>query len=134
MIKKTPKKRTATKTSPFGTNGRINHDSTAYYSRSMQPKSHKKTSSNLANEQILPTAILNKIHCATSENMSEIPNESIHLMITSPPYNVGKEYDKDLSTEEYTSLIQKVLFEMLGCFPQTFQMLVRNEVPSRYAS
>ena len=60
MIKKTPKKRASTKTSPFGTNGRINHDSTAYYSRSMQPKSHKKTSSNLTNEQILPTEILNK--------------------------------------------------------------------------
>ncbi|MDP7231884.1 MAG: hypothetical protein QGG92_03270, partial [Dehalococcoidia bacterium] len=80
MIKKTPKKRASTKTSPFGTNGRINHDSTAYYSRSMQPKSHKyafsttsKASSDLTNEQILPTETVNKIHCTTSENMSEIP-------------------------------------------------------------
>ena len=111
MIKRTPKKRGPTKTSPFGTNGRINHDSSEYYSRSMQPKSYKKASSDLVNEQILPTEIVNKIHCKTSENMSEIPNGSIHLMITSPPYNVGKEYDKDLSTEEYTSLIQKVLYE-----------------------
>ena len=27
--------------------------------------------------------------------MEELPNCSVHLMVTSPPYNIGKEYDED---------------------------------------
>jgi site-specific DNA-methyltransferase (adenine-specific) len=32
-------------------------------------------------------------------------------MITSPPYNVGKEYDEDLSIDEYLDLLARVLAE-----------------------
>ena len=38
--------------------------------------------------------------------MKEIPDNSVHLMITSPPYNVSKEYDDDLSFEEYLQLLK----------------------------
>ena len=37
--------------------------------------------------------------------MDEIPDNSVHLMITSPPYNVGKEYDEDLTLDEYLDLL-----------------------------
>ena len=30
-----------------------------------------------------------------------LPNGSVHLVVTSPPYNVGKEYEETLTTEEY---------------------------------
>ena len=40
--------------------------------------------------------------------MDEIPDDSVHLMITSPPYNVGKEYDEDLSLQEYLELLTSV--------------------------
>ncbi len=43
--------------------------------------------------------------------MFELPDESVHLMVTSPPYNVGKEYDADLSLEDYLALLRKVLKE-----------------------
>jgi DNA modification methylase len=43
--------------------------------------------------------------------MKELPNKSVHLMITSPPYNVGKDYDKDLSLKEYLELIRTVMKE-----------------------
>ena len=33
--------------------------------------------------------------------MSDLPDRCVHLMVTSPPYNVGKDYDSDLSMEEY---------------------------------
>lgn len=44
--------------------------------------------------------------------MDEIPDDSIHLMITSPPYNVGKEYDDDLTLDEYLALLTKVFSEV----------------------
>jgi site-specific DNA-methyltransferase (adenine-specific) len=54
---------------------------------------------------------LNKIHCRSSEHMAELPDCSVHLMVTSPPYNVGKEYDQDLSLEEYRAFLKRVWAE-----------------------
>ncbi len=36
------------------------------------------------------------------ELLSTIPDKSIQLVVTSPPYNIGKEYEKRLSIEKYT--------------------------------
>jgi len=44
--------------------------------------------------------------------MSELPDCSIHLMVTSPPYNVGKDYDEDLSLEEYLAFLRNVWSEV----------------------
>jgi len=49
--------------------------------------------------------------------MDEIPDHSIHLMVTSPPYNVKKEYDEDLSLDEYRKLLKTV-------FKETYNKLV----------
>jgi site-specific DNA-methyltransferase (adenine-specific) len=40
--------------------------------------------------------------------MDEIPDSSIHLMITSPPYNCNKEYDRNLSFNDYRQLLKDV--------------------------
>ena len=44
--------------------------------------------------------------------MSELPDNSVHLMVTSPPYNVGKEYDDDLTTTEYMEMLRHVWQEV----------------------
>ena len=49
--------------------------------------------------------------------MDELPDYSVHLMVTSPPYNVKKEYDEDLSLNEYRSLLKTV-------FKETYKKLV----------
>ncbi len=43
--------------------------------------------------------------------MSELPGDCIHLMVTSPPYNVRKEYDEDMTLEEYRQLLSRVGLE-----------------------
>ena len=43
--------------------------------------------------------------------MVDLPDRSLHLMVTSPPYNVGKDYDDDLSMTEYLDLIRRVMSE-----------------------
>ena len=51
--------------------------------------------------------------------MNDIPDNSIHLMITSPPYNVSKEYDDDLSLTEYLTLLK-------NAFTETYRVLVNG--------
>lgn len=43
--------------------------------------------------------------------MDELPDRSVHLMVTSPPYNVGKEYDEDLTLDDYRGLLRRVIAE-----------------------
>jgi len=44
--------------------------------------------------------------------MDELPDCSVHLMVTSPPYNVGKDYDEDLSLDGYLSFLRNVWKEV----------------------
>ena len=107
-----------TETSAFGTNGRINHDSSKFY--------NSKLYSELGNKKILgknendfPVDLENKFILGSAENMKELPDNSVHLMITSPPYNVSKEYDEDLSLNEYLKLLE-------NSFKETFRVLVNG--------
>jgi len=44
--------------------------------------------------------------------MEELPDNSVHLMVTSPPYNVGKEYDKNWTLKEYLDFLKRVWEEV----------------------
>src|SRR4030042_4226191 len=44
--------------------------------------------------------------------MKELPDYCVHLMVTSPPYNVGKDYDEDLTLSEYRSFLKNVWREV----------------------
>jgi site-specific DNA-methyltransferase (adenine-specific) len=68
-------------------------------------------------ENEIPDENLDKIYCKSSENMEDIPDNSIHLMITSPPYNVKKDYDQDLTLVEYRTQLKNV-------FTETYKKLV----------
>lgn len=95
----------------FGTSERVGHDSSIFYSRKMYRKGIFRPDSD-SNEFACPDNIVNKIYNRSSSNMSEIPNNSIHLMVTSPPYNVGKDYDDDLTEQEYHDLLYSVWSEV----------------------
>ena len=64
-------------------------------------------------ENPIPTESLDLIFCHTAELMTELPDCSVHLMVTSPPYNVGKEYDEDLTIDEYLAFLLRVWKETL---------------------
>ncbi len=72
-----------------------------------------------APDQLFPTEYENKVILGSSESMKELPDRCLHLMITSPPYNVTKEYDEDLSLQEYLELLRKV-------FTETYRLLVNG--------
>lgn len=104
-------KRTGTKTSAFGSPGRVNHDSTPFYASKLYEGLPKEEIVEYV-ENPVPPEFLDKIFCKSSEKMEEMPDNSIHLMVTSPPYNVGKEYDENLTLNEYREFLRKVWSEV----------------------
>lgn len=54
----------------------------------------------------------NQIITKSSENMNELIDNCISLTVTSPPYNIGKDSDEDLSDDEYWKMITKVFEEV----------------------
>jgi site-specific DNA-methyltransferase (adenine-specific) len=68
-------------------------------------------------ENPLPEACQNQLFYSSSERMTELPDGCIHLMITSPPYNVNKEYDLDLDLNEYLDFLMNV-------WQETYRVLV----------
>ncbi len=106
------------KTSRFGTTSRIVHDSSGYYdSRLYSELGSQEAPAEPIPDNPFPSELENKLILANAEQMAEIPNCSLHLMITSPPYNVSKEYDADMSLGEYLRFLQNV-------FAEVFRVLV----------
>lgn len=110
------KKKQSTATSAFGTNGRVNHDSSKFYDSKLYKELGEERIAE-ARDNDFPSAWENQIIASSAEHMDEIPDNSVHLMITSPPYNVSKEYDEDLSLQEYLQLLKNV-------FSETYRTLV----------
>ena len=110
------KRKKGTETSSFGTPGRISHDSTKFYASKLYEglNGEKKVKYE---ENPIPPQYINRVFCKSSEVMTELPNNSVHLMVTSPPYNVGKEYDEDFTLQEYLDFLKRV-------FNETYRVLV----------
>ena len=103
-------RRKSTVTSSFGSPGREGHDSSAFYNtRLYADKTQTESEAYVEN----PTRELDVVINKSSEEMQELLDCSVHLMVTSPPYNVGKEYDNDLTLEEYLSFLKRVWKETL---------------------
>jgi site-specific DNA-methyltransferase (adenine-specific) len=88
-----------TKTSAFGTSSRVNHDASQYYNSKLYAELSRPNGDGAhpTADNPYPVEYENKIILGSSEQMKEIPDHSLHLMVTSPPYNVTKEYDENLS-------------------------------------
>ena len=104
-------KQDRTTTSAFGISGRQSHDSSPFYAgRLYHDQPHENMTDFLENP--LPEDCVDRILCRSSEEMSELPDSCIHLVVTSPPYNVGKEYDADLTLAEHLAMLERVWVEV----------------------
>ena len=108
---KSNRRKKGTQTSSFGAPGRIGHDSTPFYKSRLYEGLPKEEKVEYI-ENPIPSQFADKIFCKSSENMEELPDCSVHLMVTSPPYNVGKDYDDDLTLEEYRTFLKGVWSEV----------------------
>lgn len=99
----------ATSTSRFGTSRREGHDASAFYARAIGAAEF----STEAAVTVLPAQARNRVFAHTADDMAELPDGSVALMVTSPPYHVDKDYDTNTSHEEFLGLLTRVLAETL---------------------
>jgi site-specific DNA-methyltransferase (adenine-specific) len=105
------KRRKNTTTSTFGSPGRESHDAAPFYTSRLY---HNQPQEHITDfvENPIPEEYLDRIFTSSAENMAELADNSVHLMVTSPPYNVGKEYDADLTVTDYLAFLERVWAEV----------------------
>ncbi len=81
------KAKKGTTTSAFGVSRRENHDSSEFYARFQPPILSPET-------RVDPHKTIDEIFVGDARNMSEVSNNSVALVVTSPPYFAGKEYER----------------------------------------
>jgi modification methylase len=96
-----------TRTKKFGVGKREGHDASAFYARGLATPGW----SDDATLASVPGTLLNRVYEHTAEQMSELPDNSVALMVTSPPYHVGKDYDADTSFDDFLGMLRTVLAE-----------------------
>ncbi|WP_324716490.1 site-specific DNA-methyltransferase [Carboxydochorda subterranea] len=123
-----------TRTSSFGVSKRESHDASGFYSRTLYANGLPALSLAPAPEPAAPPEPAaasfqppsaarsvpwtppeqwaDRIYCHTSEAMDHVPDGSVGLAFTSPPYNDGKEYDADVDLRAYLALIGRVAAEV----------------------
>lgn len=94
-----------TSTSSFGVGRREGHDASRFYGRGLAAVEESTDTT------VHTSPVEDVILVGSSESMEELPDASVALMVTSPPYHVGKEYDSDASFEEYLGMLERVLTE-----------------------
>ncbi len=100
-----------TSTSSFGVGKRESHDATDFYARFAAPE--------ISDDQELGTpGDLDVIHVGDARDMSAVPDASVALVVTSPPYFAGKEYETALGEGhvpgdyiDYLTMLRDVLRE-----------------------
>lgn len=108
-----PHSRARTQTRTFGSGSRNGHDASAFYSRFAAPELSDDTTINPA-----PDTAVDHLFAGDSRRMAELPDNSVALAVTSPPYFAGKAYEADLGADgvpasyaEYLDMLHDVLAE-----------------------
>ncbi len=98
----------ATSTTSFGAGKREGHDASDFYARRMV---QRRADGDIGPLVDPPASVLDRLYQQSSVSMDQIPDNCVALMVTSPPYNVGKDYDDDLNIDEYLTLLRDVFTE-----------------------
>jgi DNA modification methylase len=103
--------RGSTATTNFGSGRREGHDASAFYERFTPPD----VSSDVGINELRET---NVIYVQNARRMEQLPANSVALVVTSPPYFAGKQYEESLGVEgvpatyfEYLDLLYEVFTE-----------------------
>jgi DNA modification methylase len=101
----------ATSTSSFGVSKRESHDASGFYRRFTPPD--LSDDCNVADHRAI-----DKLIVGDARQMNEVPDASVALVVTSPPYFAGKEYEETLGEDgvpasylEYLDLLREVFSE-----------------------
>ncbi|HWC67026.1 MAG TPA: site-specific DNA-methyltransferase [Acidimicrobiales bacterium] len=104
--------RRSTRTSNFGAGARESHDATPFYERFRTPELSTE-------DDVLPPADVREPFLAgDARHMDQVADGSVALVVTSPPYFAGKQYEEELERDgvpssylEYLQLLTDVFAE-----------------------
>lgn len=106
-------RRQPTRTSTFGVSGRANHDATDFYARFTPPVIDTERE-----PQPPDPASVDAIVCGDARDLRVVADRSVALVVTSPPYFAGKDYEADLgeghvpgSYLDYLQMLEDVFAE-----------------------
>ncbi len=106
-----PASRRGTSTSKFGVSKRENHDASAFYDRFIAPDLSTDT-------EVSPRKDLDDVFEGDASAMEKIDDASVALVVTSPPYFAGKEYEEALGEghvpatyAQYLAMLEAVFAE-----------------------
>ena len=111
------RRRLATATSEFGSGKRESHDSTSFYARFTPPIVS-------GDEGVEAPVVVDRLFCQDARTLSDeqVADRSVALLVTSPPYFTGKEYETDMAAGhvpstyvEYLEMLHDVL---AACLPK----------------
>jgi DNA modification methylase len=101
----------ATRTRSFGAGKRESHDASDFYARFTPPKISKDATIN-------PCSAADRLIVGDARDMSAVDDNSVALVVTSPPYFAGKEYELALGEGgipvdylEYLGMLRDVFAE-----------------------
>ena len=104
-------KRQRTSTSNFGVGKRENHDASGFYERFPMPEISD-------DQELAPEPVVDQIFHGSATDMHQVPDASVALVVTSPPYFAGKAYEEALGEGhipanyiEYLSMLEDVFAE-----------------------
>ncbi len=111
------KQRRRTTTSNFGVGGRESHDASAFYDRFRAPE--------LSNDRtvLAPTPVAEPFVCGDGRHMDRITDGSVALVVTSPPYFAGKQYEEELQREGVPSSYLDYLDMLTDVFAECVRKL-----------
>lgn len=110
-----PRRRTST--SNFGVGARESHDASAFYGRFRPPEISDDSSVPA------PTPIENPFVCGDSRHMDAVADGSVALVVTSPPYFAGKQYEEELEREGVPSSYLEYLDMLTDVFAECVRKL-----------
>ena len=122
-----------TSTSNFGVGRRESHDASGFYRRFEAPE--------LDNDSRVapPDLVAEPFVCGDARHMHTIADGSVALVVTSPPYFAGKQYEEELERDgvpssylEYLELLHDVFAECVRVLEPGGRIAVTSAASERY--
>lgn len=105
-----------TTTSTFGVSKRESHDSTSFYQRFSAPVLSQ-------DDDLVVCPVQDTLWCRDSRNMDFLPDKCISLVVTSPPYFVGKDYEIEMGKDHIPSSYLEYLRMLRDVFIECYRVL-----------
>jgi site-specific DNA-methyltransferase (adenine-specific) len=109
-------KRRGTRTSAFGVGRREGHDATAFYERFQAPTIS-------ADDDVSPPKCVDRLIVGDARQMTDVADNSVALVVTSPPYFAGKAYEEALGHGHVPATYLDYLQQLRDVFAECVRVL-----------